>query len=784
MDKKKLSEQDICLRYITPSIEKAGWNRDKQIRMEYTLTDGRIIVKGSLASRGKKKRADYVLSHINNLPIAVVEAKDNKHNIGDGMQQALGYAKMLDVPFAYSSNGDGFVEYDFSTGKETNLSLEEFPSPEELWTRYKRIKEIVNDNEEKIITEPYHYDAENRISPRYYQSVAINRTLEAISKGQDRILLVMATGTGKTYTAFQIMWRLREAKRVKKILYLVDRNVLVDQSVIEDFAPLKKVITQVKSRKLNSAYEIHLSLYHQLVGNDGEEIFRDFKPDYFDLIIIDEAHRGSAREDSAWRKILEYFSSAIQIGMTATPKETKQVSNIEYFGEPVYTYSLKQGIRDGFLAPYKVIRVGIDKDLEGYRPERGKRDIEGELVEDREYNIKDFDRNIVIDERTKLVAKKVSEYMKKTDRRAKTIVFCVDIEHANRMRQALINENSDLMRENPKYIMKITGDDKEGKAQLDNFISVNSKYPTIAITSKLMTTGVNTKMCKNIVIDRHIESLIEFKQIIGRGTRVREDDGKMFFTIIDFRDATRNFADPEFDDDPVKIKEVKQDEEMPDNNDYENEDSEEVGEEGINGSDSSIYRDDNDEEYKTHKKIYVKGVNVKVLNERVQYLGKDGKLITESVKDYSRKNILEHFDTMDDFIKKWNDEDKKQAIIYELESEGVLFEELRELIGKEFDAFDLIMHIAFDKKPLTRAERANNVKKKGYLYQYSVVAQKVLEELLSKYRDEDIVDLDDTKILELKPFDEIGSSLKIVKAFGGKSKFTKAIRELEKNLYA
>lgn len=778
MSYRDLTEEDVKMRYITPSIQDSGWNISTQVRAEYSFTDGKVIVRGNMSSRGKRKRADYLLSYKNNLPLAIIEAKDNKHSVGDGMQQGMDYAKILDVPFVYSSNGDGFVEYDFFTGIERNLKLNEFPSPEALWERYKRGKKIVNKREEEIITEPYHYQMGDK-TPRYYQKIAVNRTIEAIAKGQDRILLVMATGTGKTYTAFQIMWRLYKAKRIKKILYLADRNILLDQSITNDFIPFKDIITKVKHKKLNSAYEIHLSLYHQLVGQDREEIFREFKPDYFDLIIVDEAHRGSAREDSIWRKILEYFNSAIQIGMTATPKETKKVSNIEYFGEPIYTYSLKQGIEDGFLAPYKVIRVGIDKDLEGYRPIRGKTDMYGELIEDREYNSKDFDRNIVIDDRTKIVAKRISEYLKKTDRFSKTIVFCVDIEHANRMRQALINENRDLFKENINYIMKITGDDELGKAQLDNFISVNSKYPVIAITSKLMTTGVDAKMCKVIALDRHIESITEFKQIIGRGTRLRESDGKTFFTILDFRNATKLFADPDFDGEPVKVKEVTEGEGMPDNNDDDENidgDTEEINPKG-NG-------DIGDDDATAHRKIYIKGVNVKIINERVQYIDKNGKLITETIRDYSKKNIKEHYDTLNDFIKKWNEEDKKQVIIDELEKEGVLLEALKEDVGKDFDPFDLILHVAYDKKPLTRQERVNNVKKRGYLYKYSDTAQKVLEALLNKYKDEAVLDFDDTKILELNPLNKIGSPLKIVKAFGGKKKFDEAVKDLKNNLYA
>ncbi len=781
MGKKELSEQDICLRYITPAIEKAGWDKYTQVRVEYSFTHGEIIVRGKLVTRGKQKRADYLLSYMPNVPVAVIEAKDNTHDIGDGIQQAINYAKILDVPFAYASNGDGFLEHDLTTGKERILSLEGFPTPNELWHRYKNAKNIQDKQEEKIISEPYYYKVGSK-KPRYYQRIAVNRTIEAIAKGQNRILLVMATGTGKTYTAFQIIWRLYKAGKIKKVLYLADRNILIDQTMINDFEPFKDVMTKVEGRKLNSAYEIHMSLYHQLVGQNGEEIFREFQPNFFDLIIVDEAHRGSARDDSVWRKILEYFDSAIQIGMTATPKETKTVSNIEYFGEPVYTYSLRQGIKDGFLAPYKVIRVGINKDLEGYRPEKGKTDIYGDLVEDREYNIKDYDKNIVIDERTQVVAKRISDYMKETDRFQKTIVFCVDTEHANRMRQALVNENSDLVKENPNYVMRITGNDELGKAQLDNFISVNSKYPVIAVTSKLLSTGVDAKMCKIIALDSNIESLTEFKQIIGRGTRLREQDGKTYFTIMDFREATKLFADPEFDGEPVQIKEVGENEGF---NGFE-----EGSDEEFEGShDTEFGREDfeggyDQEDIKFKRKVYINGINVFILNERVQYIGEDGTLITETVRDYSKKNILKKYRTIDDFINKWDEEDKKDIIVEELRNEGVLFEALEEEVGKEFDPFDLILHVAYDKKPLTRSERAKNVKKRGYLYKYSDTARKVLEQILEKYEDEGVLDFDDTKILDLKPFDELGSPLKLVRSFGGKKKFIEATRELKDNLYA
>lgn len=769
MNKKDMSERDICTKYITPALVKAGWDIKNQIREEFTFTDGRVIVRGNVTTRGKKKRADYILYHQTNLPIAVVEAKDNKHSLGDGMQQAINYADILDVQFAYSSNGDGFIEHDMKTGKEREISLDEFPSPKELWNRYKNINEIT-DEQEEIITEPYYYKQGDK-TPRYYQRVAINRTVEAIAKGQDRILLVMATGTGKTYTAFQIIHRLRASGNKKKVLFLADRNILVDQTMQNDFTPFKKVMTKVENRTLDSSYEIFLALYQQLSGADELEAFKQFSPDFFDLIIIDECHRGSSKDDSAWRKILEYFSSATQIGMTATPKETKDISSSSYFGEPIYTYSLKQGIEDGFLAPYKVVRIGLDKDLEGYRPTKGKLDDYGNEIEDRLYNIKDFDKNIVLDKRTEVVAKKITEFLKNTDRFSKTIVFCVDIDHAERMRMALVNENSDLVAENPNYIMRITGDNKEGKAQLDNFIDVESKYPTITTTSKLMSTGVDCKTCKLIVLDSNISSMTEFKQIIGRGTRLNPNYGKEYFTIMDFRNVSRLFADPDFDGDPVVVYEPKDGEDItPPEEIYTPDD------EGGNGGNAV---------YEEPIKYRLSDVDVKVINERVQYYDKDGKLVTESLKDYSKKGILNIYTDLDEFLRKWNEEDKKSVISKELEEEGIPLEALRKEVGKEdIDDFDLICHVAYDKKPLTRAERVNNVKKRGYLYKYSEQAQRVLEALLDKYATEGIKDLNDTKLLEFKPFDKFGNPMKIVKLFGNKKKYMEAIHELESNLYA
>ena len=783
-NKKKLSEEDIKMKYITPAIEQAGWDIKKQVRAEYTFTDGRVIVRGNVTTRGKKKRADYILFYKPNMPLAIIEAKDNRHSVGAGMQQGLEYGEILDIPFVYSSNGDGFIEHDRFTGKERELSLDEFPTRDELWNRYLVAKGL-NKEQEEIITEPYFFKAGDK-QPRYYQRNAINRTIEAIAKGQDRILLVMATGVGKTYVAFNIIYRLWKSKRKKKILFLADRNILVDQTMSNDFQPFNGVMTKIENRTIDTSYEIYLSLYHQLssTSKDPLEVLKQLSPDFFDLIVIDECHRGSAKEDSRWRAVLDYFSSATQIGLTATPKETKEASNINYFGEPVYTYSLKQGIEDGFLAPYKVIRVGLDKDLEGYRPTKGKTDMYGQVIEDREYNTKDFDKNIIIDDRTKKVAQKVTEFLKKTDRFSKTIVFCIDIDHAERMRQALVNENSDLVRENPKYIMRITGDNSEGKAQLDNFIDEESLYPTIVTTSKLMTTGVDCKTCKLIVLDNIFgdNGMTEFKQIIGRGTRLKPEYGKEYFTIMDFRNASRLFADPDWDGEPVQIYEPDDGEEIvpdvPSDDETETRGNDGNGDYGFGGTDNGGVKE-------AREKYRVNDVEVTVISERVQYYDKDGKLITESITDYSKKNILNEFATLDNFLNRWNSEEKKEAIIDELKEQGVLLEALREDIGNsDIDDFDLICHIAFDKKPLTKAERANNVKKRGYLYKYSDMGQRVLEKLLERYMNEGITDLENPQVLELDDFKEFGSPLKIVKLFGNKKKYIKAVKELEKEIYA
>ena len=775
LKKSEMSEEDIKLRYITPAIERR-WDKQNQMRMEYSFTDGRVIVRGTTVARGKRKKADYILYYKRNLPLAIVEAKDNNHSVGAGMQQGIEYAEILDIPFVYSSNGDAFLEHDIKNGTEREIALDDFPSPEELWARYVGEREITSE-QEKLIVEPYYFQIGDK-TPRYYQRVAINRTIEAVARGQNRILLVMATGTGKTYTAFQIIHRLWKSGAKRKILFLADRNILVDQTMQQDFKPFEKIMTKISGKKLDSSFELYLALYQQLAGDDGEEPFRDFKPGFFDLIVVDECHRGSAREESRWRKILEYFSGATQIGMTATPKETKEVSNIDYFGEPIYTYSLKQGIDDGFLAPYKVVRIGIDKDLEGWRPPAGKVDIYGNEIEDREYNIKDYDRNLIIDDRTKTVAKRISDFLRGTHRFDKTIVFCVDIDHAERMRQALVNENADLVAENAKYVMRITGDNDEGKAQLDYFIAEESKYPVIVTTSKLMTTGVDCKTCKLIVLDNNINSMTEFKQIIGRGTRLKpeyfvgdERHTKEYFTIMDFRDACRLFADPDFDGDPIPV-------------------DDEDGNVDGKPKKPTVYPPPDDGTGggvigESPVKYRVNDVCVTILNERVQYYDKDGKLITESVTDYSKKNILGEYATLDAFLRMWNTSGRKQAVIEELKERGVLLNALREAAGnRDIDDFDLICHIAFDKKPLTKAQRAANVRKRDYLNQYEGVAREVLSALLDKYAENGIADLEKVDVLMIDPFRKIATPQKIIKAFGGKQEYVTAVRELQNQIYA
>ncbi|SMN16055.1 Type I restriction-modification system, restriction subunit R [uncultured Candidatus Thioglobus sp.] len=781
--KKQLSESDIKAKFITPALLKAGWDEQTQIRREVFFTDGRIFVKGNLTQRGKGKKADYILYYKPNIPIAIVEAKSNKLSLNSGIQQALDYARILDIPSVYSSNGDGFFEHNkmATNGKiEQELSLDEFPTPEQLWQRYKQYKGIHTQEQERISAQDYFFDSTDR-RPRYYQQIAINRSVETIAKGKNRILLTMATGTGKTYTAFQIIHRLWQSKTKKRILFLADRNVLIDQTMQGDFRHFKDKMTVIKHKNIDKSYEIYLALYQGLTNYDTEkDAYRQFSPAFFDLIVIDECHRGSAKNDSAWREILDYFKTATHIGLTATPKETKQISNSDYFGEPIYTYSLKQGIEDGFLAPYKVLRVGLNIDLEDWRPPKGFTDKQGNLVEDRLYNRKDFDKNIVIEERREKVAQRITEFLNTNGTPFdKTIVFCVDIEHAQGMRAALINENIEQVKINDKYIMQITGDNQEGKNELGNFIDPGEKYPVIATTSKLMTTGVDAQTCKLIVLDSNIASMTEFKQIIGRGTRINENFGKTFFTIMDFRGVTNLFADPDFDGEPIKIKEIGEDEGI-----YLDDDEQiidENGEEIIFPSPELIEGGDIIQE--PSAKYFVNGVNVAILNERVQYLDANGKLITASLKDYTRQKVREQYHSLDNFLQKWNATDKKQTIIEQLTEQGIVFADLKAAVDKEMDIFDLICHTAFDQPPLTRSERVNNVKKRNYFTKYSEQARKVLETLLDKYADEGIENIENMKILQVKPLDAFGSPMEIVDLFGGKMGYLQAIVELEQEIY-
>jgi type I restriction enzyme R subunit len=786
MNKKNLSERDICTKYINPAIEKAGWNMRTQVREEVSFTDGRIIVQGKMYTRGKSKRADYILYYKSNIPIAIIEAKDNKKAVGHGMQQALEYSEILQIPFVFTSNGDSFVFHDKTRTDgtlEQELALDNFPSPEVLWQKYLEFTNIETPKAKEIVEKEYYAD-DSGMSPRYYQQNAVNRTLEAIAKDQNRIILVMATGTGKTYTAFNIIWRLWKTGVKKRILFLADRNALLTQTKNGDFSPFGNDIMHIiKNRKIDKSYQIYFALYQGLTSTDEDKnAYKEFSPDFFDLIVIDECHRGSASEASAWRAVLDYFSSATQIGLTATPKETKDVSNMEYFGEPVYTYSLKQGINDGFLAPYKVVRITTNVD-EGWRPTAGLLDKYGNEVEDRIYNLKDYDRTLAIDERTQIVAKKITEYLKATDRYAKTIVFCVDIDHADRMRQALINENADLVAKHWNYCVKITGDDEVGKQELDNFTDVEERFPVIATTSKMLTTGIDTKMVKFIVLESNIQSVTEFKQIIGRGTRIREAEGKVYFTIMDFRKATNIFARPDFDGDPVQIYEPAPDEPVVPPEEEDNTQSTD-GQETLNPDDfrptqPNIDIDDTDQV----RKYYVNQIPVSVVNERVQYYGKDGKLITESLKDYSKKNIEKEFSSLDDFIQKWNASEKKEELIKELAEHGVLLEALREDVGQDLDDFDLICHIAFDQPALTRQERANNVRKRNYFSKYSETAQKVLKSLLDKYEQEGIVSIEQGAILKVKPLNQMGSPVELVRAFGKRKDFEQAVKELENEIY-
>lgn len=776
-EKKELSESDIKAKFITPALVKAGWDEMTQIRREVTLTPGPVVVRGNLSSRNKKKKkfADYVLQKEKGVPVAVVEAKDNTFSISHGLQQALGYAEILDVPCAFSSNGDGFASHNKTAAPgediETEFALEGFPSPEELWTRYKRFRGIA-DTQEALVTEPYYDDGSNK-EPRYYQAEAINRVVEKVAQGQKRLLLVMATGTGKTYTTFQIIWRLWKAKKAKRILFLVDRNILADQTLVNDFKPFGSVMTKIRNRKIDPSYEVYLGLYQALTGPDEQDkIFKSVSRDFFDLIVIDECHRGSANDDSAWKEILEYFDGAIQLGLTATPKETQYASNITYFGEPVYTYTLKQGIQDGFLAPYKVVRIDIDKDIQGWTPPPGMKDDLGNEIEQREYTQKDMDRILVLNQRTRLVAERVMKLMFATDPFQKTIIFCEDIDHAERMRKAIVNAAGHLAKENSKYVMRITGDSVEGKAELDNFIDPESKYPVIATTSELLTTGVDAKTCKLIVLDKNITSMTTFKQIVGRGTRIEESQNKYFFTIMDFKRATELFKDPDFDGEPVVIYEPGHgDNPVPPDPEPEGGADDEINEpEGV-------------------YKVQVSGVDVRILSERVEYLGDDGKLITESYRDYSRKNMLKEFSSLDDFLNKWNSAKKKAAIIAALDEYGIelpkLAQDVFKASGKDYGDFDLICHIAFDQPPLTRRERANNVKKRNYFTQYGGQARAVLEALLDKYADEGITSIENNNVLKLDPFSQMGTPVEIINGvFGGKANYEQAVQALENALFS
>lgn len=811
MNKKDLSERDICTKYITPALRVAGWDEQTQFLEEVFFTKGRITVRGKLIARGKAKRADYILYIKPNVPIGIIEAKDNRHAVGDGMQQALEYADILNLPFVFSSNGDGFVFHDrtgASSQKEIELGLDAFPSPGELWKQYCAWKGLTPSAEEVVLQD--YFDDGSGKAPRYYQVSAVNAAIEAIAKGRDRVLLVMATGTGKTYTAFQIIWRLWKAGQKKRILFLADRNILVDQTMVNDFRPFGPAMAKLSKksktieradgtevdltlamdskRRVDTAFEIYLGLYQAITGpEERQKIYKDFSTGFFDLIVIDECHRGSAADDAAWREILTHFSGATQIGLTATPKETEYASNSAYFGEPIYTYSLRQGIADGFLAPYKVIKVHIDRDVEGYRPEKGQLDRDGAEVVDRIYNPRDFDRTLVLDDRTKLVAAKVTEFLKESgDRFQKTIVFCVDEEHASRMRQALVNENKDLCDTNHRYVMRITGSDKEGLDQLGNFIDPESRYPVIVTTSRLLSTGVDAQTCRLIVLDRSVGSMTEFKQIVGRGTRVHEDTRKYYFTLMDFRGATDHFADPEFDGDPVQIYEpgpgdpVSPPDDTPPGGDVD-----EDGKDFTGDPEEVVIHDPWRPALGAEpvRKIYVDGIGAHVLAERVEYLDANGKLVTESLRDFTKTALRNRYASLDEFLKRWNAEARKQAIVDELEAEGLPLDVIGEELGKDLDPFDLICHIAFDAKPLTRRERAENVKKRDVFTKYGPQARAVLDGLLAKYADEGVLNLDDASVLRIAPFNAMGSVVQLIRSFGGKNGFEQAVQELQAALY-
>ncbi|ENC7893003.1 DEAD/DEAH box helicase family protein [Escherichia coli] len=795
-----LTEADIITKCVMPAILNAGWDNTTQIRQEVKLRDGKVIVRGKVAARRTVKSADIVLYHKPGIPLAVIEAKANKHEIGKGMQQGIEYARLLDVPFVFATNGDGFIFRDATAAEgeclEKQITLDDFPSPAELWRKFCLWKGYTQ-AQLPVITQDYYDDGSGK-SPRYYQLQAINKTIEAVSNGQNRVLLVMATGTGKTYTAFQIIWRLWKSKNKKRILFLADRNILVDQTKNNDFQPFGTAMTKVSGRTIDPAYEIHLALYQAITGpEEDQKAFKQVAPDFFDLIVIDECHRGSASEDSAWREILDYFSSATQIGLTATPKETYEVSSTDYFGDPVYVYSLKEGIEDGFLAPYKVVRVDIDVDLQGWRPTKGQTDLNGEVIDDRIYNQKDFDRTMVIDERTELVARTITDYLKRTNPMDKTIVFCNDIDHAERMRRALVNLNPEQVKKNDKYVMKITGDDEIGKAQLDNFINPKKPYPVIATTSELMTTGVDAKTCKLVVLDQNIQSMTKFKQIIGRGTRIDERYGKLWFTILDFKKATELFADERFDGIPEKVMDTTPEDIADPESDFEEklEEISEHDEEQVTGVDEppappyQVTDTDDvgplpEEDEKKIRKFHVNGVAVGVIAQRVQYYDADGKLVTESFKDYTRKTLLKEYASLNDFTRKWQDADRKEAIIHELEQQGIIWEVLAEEVGKDLDPFDMLCHVVYGQPPLTRKERAENVRKRNYFTKYSEAAQAVLDNLLDKYADAGVQEIESIQVLKLKPFDSMGTLPEIIKTgFGDRNGYNQALSELENEIY-
>lgn len=760
MDPKNLTEQDKVSKFIIPSLIDSGWDLQTQIFEQVPITDGRISVNGNLSSRGKPKRPDIVLYYKNHIPIAVIEAK--KTSAMKGIQQSIEYCEMMDVPFAFSSSGENFILHDRSgtyEEKEFKIDLDKFPSPDELWSRYKKSMSI-SDEDEKIYLSDLYQSSLNK-KPRYYQRNAINRSVKEILNGKKRLLLVMATGTGKTYTAFQIIWKLWKSGRKKRVLFLADRNILIDQAKINDFKPFGKSLTKITNRESDSAYEIYLSLYQMMTGNEEVmKTYKNFSKDFFDLIIIDECHRGSADEDSAWREILEYFSSATQIGLTATPKETKYISNIDYFGEPIFSYSLKQGIDDGFLAQVKVVNINLDKDLEGWRPTEVTHDKFGKEIEDRIYNLKDFDKNLVLEKRTKLVAEITSKYINDLDPYAKTIIFCNDIDHAERMRNELVNLNKDRVSENSKYIMVITGDNELGKKELDNFIDPNSRYPVIATTSKLLSTGVDAQTCKVIVIDKNIDSMIEFKQIIGRGTRIKESHGKTWFTVLDFRNVTSKFHDPDFDGELEYLYSPEKDEDI-----------------------FKVVCGFNPEDSETNEKYFVDGVDVEITSIREKYFDKDGNLITTSMKEFTKDNILGKYKDLSSFLKKWDSEEKKNVILEEFSELGINWDVLMQEVGKDYEPFDLVCHVVFEQQPLTRLERVNKVIKRDYFNKYQSDVKKILEILLEKYAEDGSEVFQNIEVLKLQPFDELGNIIEIVDKFGGKEKYLEEIKNLQSELY-